>query len=190
MYNPARSYEHLFVPTDGGYIFYPSKRHGGHLITVEEHDSLVAEWGKFVGLWGTLKFAGAALIAFVTLYFASPALGLSAETESIFELAIIVALFAFAVWKFSAPHRLVRGRTPVVPPRSAKERRQAIRQFTSLPALIFAVAILLGISALMFWSGLQGSWVDSLLGLFMAWLALDRLRTIFTPLPSSVTIDP
>lgn len=184
MFNSAKFYEKIFVPTDGGFLYYPSNWSGGYFLTHEERDRLVAEWARAAGFVGTLKLVGVAMLAFTLAMAASLALGVEEQAEPYISLVFGIALIAYMLWKYSAAYRLVRRREPVMPPRTAEENRKAIGRLIPLPMLLFVFAGISFSSASLLWIGLKGYWLPGLGGALLAWSAYTYLRIILTRLRS------
>lgn len=184
MFNSAKMYERMFAPTEGGFLYYPSNWSGGYFLTHEERDRLVAEWAETSSLTGTLKLVGIAMLALTLAMAAIFALGLEEQTEPFLGLGLGIALGFYLIWKYSAAYRLVRGREPVMPPRTAEENRKAIGRLIPLPMLLFVFAGISFSSASLLWVGLQGHWLPGLGGALLAWSAYAYLRIILTRLRS------
>lgn len=184
MFNSAKMYERIFVHTEGGFLFYPSKWSGGYFLTHEERDRLVADWARIAGFGGTLKLVGVAILAYTLAMAASLALGVEEQAEPYFSLVFGIALCAYMLWKLSAAYRLVRGREPVMPPRTAEENRKAIGRLIPLPMLLFVFAGFSFSSVSLLCVGLNGSWLAGLVGALLAWSAYAYLRIILTRLRS------
>jgi hypothetical protein len=60
MIDSHRSFAGQFTPVDGGYLYYPSRKSGGKLITTDELEELDKAWRRRVGAW---KIAGVAMAA-------------------------------------------------------------------------------------------------------------------------------
>lgn len=184
MFNSAKFYERIFVPTEGGFVYYPSNWSGGYFLTHEERDRLVADWARTAGFGGTLKLVGVAMLAYTLAIVASLAFGMEDQAEPYISLVFGIAFIAYVLWKYSAAYRLVRGREPVMPPRTAEENRKAIGQLIPLPLLLFAFSGISFSSVSLLWVGLKGSWLAGLVGALLAWSAYAYLRIILTRLRS------
>jgi hypothetical protein len=58
MFDLRAAFTKQFTPVDGGYVYYPPRGSGGKLVTLDEYESLCADWNKRVGPRGQWKVAG------------------------------------------------------------------------------------------------------------------------------------
>ncbi len=184
MFGSVSAYEKIFVPTEGGYLFYPSNWSRGYLISPEERDQLVADWREVASFKSILKMVVLAVIAIMAIQLASMALGIENQTQPYIGYGIGLIYVGYIGWRNSAVYRLVRGREPVAPRRTAEENRQAIGRMVPLPMLFLVFAGISLSSASLLWLGLRGNWLAGLFGLLLAWSAYAYLRIILTRLKS------
>ena len=139
MFDPVKPFSDMFEPHGDGYVYFPSPKSGGKLITAAERDQLVANyrwwWAGFVGraLW--IVF-GAVLAAVLTI----EAFGLPDATQTVITLMVAAAVIGGIIWSFNAPRRLVARRPDVVPPRSVAENRRIALDFLSWPLVLVVIA--------------------------------------------------
>ena len=58
MFDAAGAFTRQFKPVDGGYVYYPSRKAGGKLVTVDEYETMVANWQRIAELAGVGKLSG------------------------------------------------------------------------------------------------------------------------------------
>ncbi|QAY78917.1 hypothetical protein ETR14_22035 [Sphingosinicella sp. BN140058] len=58
MFDSKSAFEKQFTRVDGGFLFYPSCKSGGKLITTEEYADLLADWERVAGHKGRRKALG------------------------------------------------------------------------------------------------------------------------------------
>jgi hypothetical protein len=135
-----------FTRTDGGYLYYPSPKAGGKLVTREEYERLLANWQRVAGPRGV--WTAAALIVGVILLWTilDEASSLPGWTGRLIAGGCAAALVAWFLWAGFAPRRLVSGRPDVAPPRLRSELGREARAMVSWH--IVALALLLSGAAL------------------------------------------
>lgn len=169
MFNTVATYERLFTPTEGGYLFYPWVWSGGYLITNEEYDRLVADW-RLANSWSLRIKLGlamvAAMVAGVIIIFVT---GAPPEISSnVLAGVIALGLTGHLLWRLSAVYRLIIGRKPVVGRRSRDASRAQVASMMSWPMLLWITfGISLGSAFLLFFA-LRGSWLAGILGIVFA----------------------
>jgi hypothetical protein len=182
MFDPIGSFTRQFEPVDGGYLYYPSRKSGGKLVTAEEFEQLVSDWQRVAGTRGTWKSAGLIGLAILVWTLLSRALALSEWTDWVIIVGCVVALSGWVTWASLAPRRLVRGRPDVAPPRPASQIRREVRATFNWPFVIFALLLsgLLFFGALESLSGTLAGWAfvvgsGLLFGVYV-WTAFQKLR--------------
>lgn len=147
-FDAVAAFERSFIPIQGGYLYYPSRWSSGYLVSGEEYQQLVEEWRKVAGFWGILRLVAVLAIALILLVLVDEHVGLDSSYD-LTTYACIAAVIAYILWKSTAPVRLVRGREPVSPPRTAKQSEEQMGR-----ALGWPVAISLAITSIGFlaWS--------------------------------------
>lgn len=181
MFDVTSAFTKQFTPIDGGYVYYPSQRAGGKLVTAEEYQKLVADWHRVAGINGQWKTVGLTFLVILLWVFASQSLGLPESAEWIMIACFVAALIGWTVWHSFAPRRLVKGRPDIAPPRAISEVKRAVRATVSWPliaavvalsAVVFFSTLALPTASPMWWVWLVGSGL--MLGLYL-WLALQKL---------------
>ncbi|AYJ84950.1 hypothetical protein D3Y57_02510 (plasmid) [Sphingomonas paeninsulae] len=184
MFDPIGAFKKQFVPSGDGYIYYPSKKSGGKLITATEFEKLVADWTIIAGRKGQWKAVGVIVLVIMLWTAVSQYFDFSRLTDQILTYGIVTALSAKLLWANFAPRRLVRNRDIVVPPRRSSEARQQARSLLNWPFVIFGTLISGGIffshlsnreNTLPWWAWIVGS------GIFFAlylWISLQKFRDI------------
>ena len=127
MFNLERFLARTFTPVDGGYLYFPSAKSGGKLVSAAEYDVLTEQWRRVLG-------GSAMLVAFllivassVVLIVAAVAFRLPPWTVKVSPLLFLPALFTWMWRPAFAAGRLVRGRPDIAPPRPLAELRRAGR---------------------------------------------------------------
>lgn len=147
-----KNFSEQFTPTEGGYLYYPSRKAGGKLVTLAEYEKLLAD-RKRATSWTTM------LKLFAVLFVLS-ILSILLELQYWDDLVALGGGFVLVgklVWHIFAPNRLVRDRPDAVPPRTPSERRRVARSLTSWWIVCLAIWI-------------SGSWFAlSLYGLGWTW---------------------
>jgi hypothetical protein len=144
LFDPVEAFERQFTPTDGGYLYYPSRRSGGKLVTTEEYQSLFQNWEKIAGRSGIWKCVAVLMLPIVILLVVEVTFELPVWADSAVILVNAGALLAWLSWHAYAPRRLVRGRPDVTPPRTLSESRKIARSiipWSQISAVMFITAV-------------------------------------------------
>lgn len=148
MFDATGSFARQFTPVDGGYVYYPSKRSGGKLVSNEEYESLLAEWRGIVGRGGRWKIIGVVILAISLWTLISQGLSLPGWAETAAITILVAGISGRLLWAGFAPRRLVKQRPEISPPRAASQARRQARAALNWPfvafALLFSGAIFLG----------------------------------------------
>lgn len=181
MFDSAGAFTRQFKPVEEGYVFYQSAKAGGKLVTVEEYQRLVADWERISGRSGQWKVVGL-LVAFIALWtLASQVMPVPDWADWIMIGICVASITAWVGWAIFAPHRLVRGRPDVTPPRLWSEvTREAYASFDwrivdfalLLSGLVLVITLASPERTLSWWAWLVGS------GAFFAaylWIALKKI---------------
>jgi hypothetical protein len=153
MFDPIGAFEKQFTQVEGGFLFYPSRKSGGKLVTDEEYNLLVSDWKRASQRVTGWKTVGAVVVAAVLWTSLSEALYLPDWTTKLLIIALVIAMCAWLFWASFAPRRLVTKRSAVAPPRPASEARRAARAALNWPFVIFALLL----SGATFWSTVNAS---------------------------------
>ena len=182
MFDATRAFTRQFKPVDGGYVYYPSRKAGGKLVSVDEYEMLVADWQRIAGTRGHWKTVGLLFLAILLWTLASTALALPEWSNWIIILATVAGLSGWLLWASLAPSRLVSQRPDFVPPRPASAARREARAALNWPFILFALlpsgaAFVATVSS----SDRSLSWLAWLIGsgAFFAgylWIAFQKLR--------------
>ena len=144
MFNSTSFFAKQFVPTNGGFLYYPSRKIGAKLITAEEHEKLVADWERVVGKTGWWKLTGLVVLVMLVGIVTSAMLALPDWTGWITVAACVAVAFAWLIPASLAPNRLVKGRPVVTPPRNNAEARRQARAALSWP-FVLGVLLVMGV---------------------------------------------
>ena len=126
-FDPIGAFERRFTPTKGGYLYYPSARSGGKLVTVVEFETLASDWKRVAGMAGQLKMTGILVAVLVVWAFISTAFSLP-EWPNWIVIAGGAAAMIGRMFRVSlAPNRLVRDRPAISPPRPMSQVQQEAR---------------------------------------------------------------
>ncbi|MEO6361022.1 MAG: hypothetical protein ABIO43_10675 [Sphingomicrobium sp.] len=139
MFDATGAFTKQFTPTAGGYLYYPSKKAGGKLVTVEEYEALAFNWQRVAGRRGTWRVAGLVALALLFWALVSSALAFPEWTDEIVIAACVAVLVSWIGWASYAPRRLVSGRPDIAPPRLITEVRREIRRMFNWPLIMFAL---------------------------------------------------
>ena len=181
MFDATGAFIRQFTPVDGGYVFYPSRKSGGKLVTFEEYEALVTNWRRVAGWRSHWKVAGIVFLVILLWTLASQALALPDSADWLVIVACVAALSGWVLWASFAPHRLVKDRPDYTPPRAAWQTRREARAALNWPlvivVLLFSGAVFLGHLAapngtLAWWAWIIGS------GLFFGgylWIAIQKI---------------
>lgn len=182
MFDSTGAFAKQFQPVEGGYLYYPSKKSGGKLVSVTEYEELVAGWNKIAGRRGVWKIAGIVTLAIMSWSLVAKALPLPDWSDTIFVAATVAGMSAWLLWASFAPRRLVRDRPAITPPRQPSEARRQVRALLNWRFIIFALLL----SGLAFFGTLNsqerdfGSWAwlvgsGAMFGLYI-WMAIQKIR--------------
>lgn len=128
-----------FTPIDGGYLYYPSKKSGGKLVTAAEYDELVEGMRKAAGRPAIWKVVGVVLLVILTWALISEAQSLPDWADWIVVAAVAIGISAWTIWASLAPQRLVRDRPFITPPRTALQAGREVRSLLGWRFIIFAL---------------------------------------------------
>jgi hypothetical protein len=182
MFDSMGAFEKQFTSTEGGYIYYPSRKTGGKLITTSEYEELVKDWGRVTGRWGRWKLIGGIVVAIILWSIFSAIFDLPETFTTIVMIGCVVSVSSWLLWASYAPRRLVKDRPAVTPPRDISEARQQARAMLNWPFVAFALAISGAIlfasvqsheSTIASWAWLVGS---GLMFVAYIWIAIQKLR--------------
>ena len=181
MFDTIGAFKKQFTPVEGGYLLYPSAKGGGKLITVEEYDSLVADWQRTAGRGGRWKTVGLVMVLVLLWTLLTEALSLPDWAETLFIAVIVIGISARLLWVSLAPRRLVKNRLPLTLPRPVSDARREARAALNWPLVVFAVLV----SGAIFFSTLNASertpsiwaWLvgSGLMMLAYLWIGLKKL---------------
>jgi len=182
LFDPVGVFAKQFTPVEGGYLYYPSKRGGGKLVTADEYEHLAEGWRKVAGRRGTWKIVGVVALAIFVWTVLSKSLSLPEWSDSIIIAACVTGISAWLLWASLAPRRLVRDRPAIAPPRPVSEVKRQSRalvnwRFISFALLFSGIAFLGTLNApqrdLKSWCWLIGS--GAMFGLYI-WIAIQKYR--------------
>lgn len=180
MFDPVDAFSRQFKPIEGGYLYYPSRKSGGKLVTDVEYAELLADWQGIAGRrgqWTIIGIISAVILGWITL---SQSVTLPYWAEKLMMLGLVIGISGWFLWASLAPRRLVRGRPDFTPPRPAQAARRESRALLSWRFVIFAlllsgVALLRTLSSpdltLHWWAWLIGSGA-----LFVAYVCIALLK--------------
>ena len=182
MFDSMGAFTKQFTPVEGGYLYYPSKKDGGKLVTTEEYDALVESWGKVAGRKGVWKSVGAVMLVIVLWTLASNTMSFPSWSDKVLTAVCVVGLSAWLLWASFAPRRLVKDRPSITPPRPALQAKRQARALLNWRFIVFAL-LFSGIAFLgalnsperdfKSWALLIGS--GSMFGLYI-WIAIQKFR--------------
>ena len=182
MFDTVGAFTKQFTPVDAGYLYYPSRKGGGKLVSADEFEVLKSDWQRVTGRKGLWKTVGIIVIGILLWTLVSEALALPEWTDSIPTFLTVVGLSGWIFWASLAPRRLVNGRPDVVPPKPLKDARRQARSALNWP-FIFFVFLFAGAT---FFSHLSApdnsfSWWAWTIGsgvmlVAYAWIAVQKLR--------------
>jgi hypothetical protein len=141
MFDSSDAFTRQFTPTAGGYLYYPSARAGGKLVTPEECERLVRDWQHVAGRRGRWKTAGLVLGAVLLWTVASEALALPEWTGWLMIAGCVAFISASYFWASFAPRRLVRDRPDIAPPRPLSEAGREVRAMVNWRVIAFALLL-------------------------------------------------
>jgi hypothetical protein len=171
-----------FTPTEGGYLYYPSKKCGGKIVTADEYEQLTESWRKVAGRRGMWTLVGIVVLAIFVWTVISKLLSLPDWSDSIIVAASVIGISAWLLWASFAPRRLVRDRPAITPPRPVSDARRQARALLNWRFIIFAllfsgVAFVGSFNSperdLKTWAWLIGS--GAFFGLYI-WIAIQKHR--------------
>jgi hypothetical protein len=182
MFDSIGAFKKQFTPTEGGYLYYPSKKCGGKLVTAAEHEQLIESWRKVAGRRGMWTVVSIVMLAIFVWTAISKLLSLPNWSDSIIVATSVIGISAWLLWASFAPRRLVRDRPAIAPPRPGSETRRQARALLSWRFIIFAllfsgVTFLGSLNSpgrdLKTWAWIIGS--GAFFGLYI-WIAIQKVR--------------
>lgn len=182
MFDSIGAFTKQFTPIEGGYLYYPSKKGGGKLVTADEYERLTESWRKIAGPRGMWTIIGIVMLAIFVWTAISELLSLPDRSDPIIIAASVIGMSAWLLWASFAPRRLVRDRPAIAPPRPVSEARRQARALLSWRFIIFAL-LFSGVAflgpfnspdrGLGTWAWLIGS--GAFFGLYI-WIAIQKFR--------------
>lgn len=182
MIDPIRVFTRQFTQVEGGYLYYPSRKAGGKLVTQSEYEGLVANWQNVAGRRGQWKTIAVIIAAIAIWSIASQSLALPDWTNW-FASAFGAVYVALRLLPASlAPRRLVSGRPDTTPPRPLRSAKREARALIEWRIVVFVLlvsgCVLFATSkspdhTLSWWAWLIGS--GTMFSLY-AWLAFQKFR--------------
>jgi hypothetical protein len=139
MFDAIGAFAKQFTPFEEGYLVYPSRRSGGKFVTADEYERLLTDWKRIAGRAGIWKTVGAVCALIVLWAALDEALSLPEWSHDAFIGLIVAAMSVWLFWAAWAPRRLVKDRSPVVPPRSLAEAQRHARAALNWPVVIFGL---------------------------------------------------
>ena len=179
MFDPAQSFAAQFTPVDDGYLYYPTRKSGGKLVTADEYQDLLEAWRRRSNPW---KIALVGVVLIVTWTIVSDAFAPPTWSESLFIGVLVTAICGWIFWAAYAPRRLVKGRPEVVPPRPLSEARRKARATLNWPfvslillatGVIFVAVLIAPEYTFRWWAWTVGS---GLMFVAYLWIALLKFR--------------
>lgn len=141
MFDAIGAFEKQFTRVEGGYLFYPSRKVGGKLVSDEEYEHLIAVWKRVAGRSGRWKTTGAIAAAIVLWMFLTHVFSLP-EWGVFFVIPVMVfTLVGRLLWAITKPHRLLKDRLSVMRPKTAEESRRDVRAALTWPFVVFALIL-------------------------------------------------
>ena len=179
MFNTVGVLERSFTPTEGGFLYYPSRWSHGYLVTTTEYEALINDWRRVAGWKGILIGVGILLLAATLGVVAIDLLGGGESVKRALTYCLAAVLVIYVIWKSTAASRLVRGRDPAAPPRSSKEAEFEMGRTLGRPLAIWmAFASLCFLGWAMLFALSDPLWGVPL-ALFVAVVAFFNLRIAF-----------
>lgn len=182
MIDTAEIFAKQFTPYGGDYLYYPSKRSGGKVVSEAEFQALRTRWLAVVGRRWAWKTAGLIILSVILVHLAEALSGLDALIGNIVIGISVVAVMCMVLWAASAPARLVKDRPEVVPPSSPADSKRAMRDALPWGKVIFACLFGMAIFKITLshhpnsigeWLQLAGSGVTCALFL---WIGVQKFR--------------
>jgi hypothetical protein len=176
MFDPMDVFSRQFTPVEGGYLYYPSPKSGGKLITDDEFAKLASDWKKTFGWRGVLKSMGMSVV--VIALFLCLSLYLPDWVGQFAPLCIVGVLLAWNFRAVSSVRRLVKDRPVVAPPKPVSQARREARAMIKWPFLIVVILacggfLVSGLSSVdRSWTWIGGSGI--LLAIYL-WTAFRKL---------------
>ncbi|NIJ21081.1 hypothetical protein FHS95_002773 [Sphingomonas naasensis] len=178
MFDSKGAFTRQFTQAEGGYIYYPSAKSGGKLVTAEEYRKLAQGWSMV----STGKVAGILFLAVIAWTALSQTFSLPDGLETVFIASCVTCVALWVLWVAFAPRRLVRDRPAITPPRPASQARRQVRALLTWQSVIFALLF----GGVMFLGSLRVSEPDvetwawrigggALFGLYL-WIGFQKLR--------------
>jgi hypothetical protein len=182
IFDSIGAFERQFIPIEGGYLYYPSSKSGGKLVTAEEFESLRSDWVRIAGRGGRWKNIAVVVAGLVVWEIVSVGLEFPRWTTWLAATSAVIFISARIMRVSLAPRRLVKDRPAITPPRPATERGRQARAMINWPFVIFVLVV----SGLIFWASLASqkytfswwAWTVGSGAMFVAyiWVAFRKLQ--------------
>lgn len=151
MIDQTKIFTKQFTPTDGGYIYYPSRKSGGKFVSAGEFERLLSDWEAVAGTRGMWKNACLVALPGLALIVINSLVDLPDWSSKAAAGFSVIGISAWLFWKSLAPRRLVRGRPDIVPPRSKAQVDREVRDLVGWPI----IALSLVVCSILFWGALH-----------------------------------
>jgi hypothetical protein len=151
MFDPVGAFSKQFIPVEGGYLYYVSRKEGGKLVTSAEYQTLIENWTAIAGWSGRWQAIALMMLAIALWTLVSNTLGFSDRADQAFIALVVIAFSGTLLWYSMAPRRLVKEREAVAPPRLGSQARREARSALNWPFVAFALIV----SGSLFFTGLN-----------------------------------
>lgn len=179
--DPIKIFDAQFMRAGDGYLFYSWKNSEGKPVTAAEYARLTGDWRRHAG-WG--RIAAIVLIApviVIATIAASIALDLPPWVPLAVGLAVTIGAFLPMLSAGYAPHRLVRDRDAVAPPRDPAAVMRQHRTAISWWYLFYMASLAGWLLFSPFWQSAESwpRWFATVSGMFLLpaalWVATRKL---------------
>jgi len=155
MARKARAFDKLFTPIEGGYLYYPLRWSRGYFVSAAEYEHLRERIGWLFDGRLVATCVAFAVVAVVVQEIAAASYAVAGLSPDALVAITALPLISLLVWNLCALWRLVRGREPVAPPRSALEVDRDFARAMSWPMtawglVMFTGPVVVGLLALTF----------------------------------------
>lgn len=141
MFNAIGAFTKQFTPIDGGYLYFPSKKSGGKLVTADEFQKLVEDWERTAGRKGQWKMMGIVVVGIILFTIVDELFALPDWTNALCTFTVVVGVSGRLLWASFAPRRLVSERAAITQPRPISQVKQEVRALLNWPFIIIATLI-------------------------------------------------
>ncbi|WP_157081074.1 hypothetical protein [Novosphingobium naphthalenivorans] len=115
--DPVTIFTSRFQKTDEGYLFFPTEKSGGKLVTEEEYERALADWVRVGGKSGIWRAVACLVMLILVWMFAENRFGLPHWWGNVVVIGGVASAMIWFIWWSWAPRRITKNRPFIAAPR-------------------------------------------------------------------------